>query len=143
VKILNGIYFRLHKLMEQLSHHTAAGEAQLDVTTRIHRDCIKLFFANNEEQRFTGFQHTKFCISCLFEPAYHTMSCGHSFCKECIKAYGQSRTKMIVELYECPITSNSSVLGFRKSTSVFIWGHSRSIYVRPDDAGVRMLSLDE
>jgi hypothetical protein len=142
-KFLNGIYFRLHHLMDQLSHETVAGEDQLDPASRIHREHIKLFFASDEEQRFIGFQRTKFCMSCLFERAYLTMSCGHSFCKECMKAYGKVRSNTVVELHECPITANSSRLGFSKSTPVFLWGHSRSVYVRPDDAGLRVLSLDE
>jgi hypothetical protein len=143
VKILNGIYFGLHHLLERLSHHGAAAEAQLDAAARINLDCVKAFLGNNEDRGFTGFQLTPFCISCLFEPAYSTLPCGHSFCKDCARAYGRSRTETVVELYECPIHPNSSLPMFRHSGSTFIWGQSRSIYIMPKDAGIRMLSLDE
>jgi hypothetical protein len=143
MRILNRIYFVLHHLLERFSHRNITAEAQLDTAATIHLDSVKTFFGNNEKQGFTGFQLTVFCISCLFEPAYSTLPCGHSFCKECIRAYGQCRTKTVIELYECPIHPNSSLPVFTPSASTFIWGQSRSIYIAPEDAGIRMLSLDE
>jgi Zinc finger, C3HC4 type (RING finger) len=142
VKILNRIYFGLHHLLERLSHQNVS-EAQLDAAARIHLHNLKAFLGSNEKEGFTGFQLTMFCISCLFQPAYSTLPCGHSFCKECIRAYGLSRTKTVVELYECPIHPNSSLPVSRHSGSTFVWGQSRSIYITPKDARIRMLSLDE
>lgn len=138
-QILNGIYFRLHHLLERLSRHSASMKAQLDAVAKIHLSNLKTFFGDNEMQ---GFQLAKFCISCLVEPAYSIMPCGHSFCKECIRAYGRSRSKTVVELYECPIHSKSSP-PVKSLSSAFVWGQSRSIYIAPRDAGMRMLSLDE
>jgi hypothetical protein len=133
LKILNRVYFRFHHLLERLAFYTVSGEDPVDAAIRIHRDdVLKGFFSQNEDQGFTGFQRTTFCISCLFGPAHHTLSCGHTFCTDCIKSYGRRKTKTIIEIDECLLHSDP---GRRRQT--------QSIYIRPDDSGMRILCLDE
>jgi hypothetical protein len=132
-RILNKIYFVLHHLMDNLSRSSRPGETQLNAAARIHRDeILGPFFDLNERQGSNVFQHTKFCPSCLFETASHTLACGHTVCPECIKAYGQWKNKTVVEISECPIGTHHG------------GEHPiRSIYFKPAEAGLRILSLDE
>ncbi|OCK81310.1 hypothetical protein K432DRAFT_425035 [Lepidopterella palustris CBS 459.81] len=131
--ILNKIYFVLHHLLDNLSNSSRPGETQLDTASRIHRDeILNPFFNANERGRFTEFQNAKFCSSCLFEAVYHTLPCGHSLCRECIKAYGLWKSKTVVEVLRCPLSAHSR-----------IQQQSRSIYLKPNEAGLRILCLDD
>jgi hypothetical protein len=51
-------------------------------------------------------------------------------CTPCLKAYGRSEGRTIVRIHECPFES---------------YGRSqpRSIYIKPESAGIRMLVLDK
>jgi Zinc finger, C3HC4 type (RING finger) len=129
--ILNGIYFRLHHLLDRQSHVDNMEESQFDVAARIHQE-IALQFSNLKEQGFVGFQYTIFCILCLFKPARHTLSCGHSFCTACIRVYGHMKGKTVTELYGCPLHYDSDPER-----------RKQSIYIKPEHAGIRILSLDE
>lgn len=131
--IVNGIYFRLHHLLEQLASYTSLGVTSDAASILIHQDdVLKGFFGLNERHLYTGFQHTDFCMSCIIGSAYHILHCGHSLCKDCIKAYGKYKTKTIIDLSECPLHADRAA---RRRPEL--------IYIRPDDCGVRALCLDE
>jgi hypothetical protein len=133
--ILNRIYYRLHHLMELLSSQVSTGESLTDVAARIHREhVLRPFFSQMEDIGSSIFQHTKYCVSCLFEPAHHILSCGHSFCKHCINAYGSHTTNNTVEIDECPLHPYSSSL-----SRVRI----HSVHVKPDESGMRILFLED
>jgi hypothetical protein len=131
--ILNRVYFRLHRLLERLSNYNRARLDENQGAAIIHRnEVLRPFIVEAEEQGLTIFKRSRFCVSCLFKTAAHTMPCGHSFCKECSRAYGIHRSRTIVELHECSLHSRSYVLPQRQT-----------IYIKPEMAGIRILSLDE
>jgi hypothetical protein len=133
--ILNRIYYRLHYLMELLSSQISTSESLIEVAARIHREhVLRPFFSQMNDLGDKIFQHTKYCVSCLFEPAHHILSCGHSFCKHCINAYGNHTTNSTVEVDECPLHTYSPTL-----SRVRI----HSVHVKPDEAGMRILFLED
>lgn len=130
-KILNRIYFRLHHLLERFSGYSPGENTHLELATMLHRDETLHRFFTEKQGDLATFHNTKFCLSCLVEKSYYSMPCGHSLCRECIKAFGRSRSKTVIEVADCPFHEQSQT----SSTS-------RPIYVRPDEAGIRILSLE-
>ena len=127
-----GVYFGLQHLLDQLTSCVTRGESQHEAAHRIHRDDILSAFYQPPESRPINFQIHDVCLSCLFVPPEHALSCGHILCTACVKAYGRAKDKIRVEMLECPLEANS-------------YGRClpRTIYIKPDTAGIRVLSLDE
>jgi hypothetical protein len=69
------------------------------------------------------------CLACLQRIPEHKLSCGHMFCEKCCVSLGKSITRdpHSYELTQCPLCSNSCYTKVR---------------VRPNTAGVRVLSID-
>jgi hypothetical protein len=127
-----GVYFSLRHLLERLTSCVNRGESQYKAAHRIHRDDILSIFYQPPENRPVKFNVHDVCLSCLFEAPEHSLSCGHVLCTACVKVYGRMKDKTMVEMLECPLETNS----YRRCLP-------RTIYIKPDTAGVRVLSLDE
>ena len=127
-----GVYFRLQHLLDRLTSSVTQGESQHEAAHRIHRDDILSVFYQSSDNRPVKFHIHDVCPSCLFKPPEHALSCGHILCTACVKAYGRIKDNTRVEMLECPLEANS-------------YGRClpRTIYIKPETAGVRVLSLDE
>ncbi|KAF2803679.1 uncharacterized protein BDZ99DRAFT_546125 [Mytilinidion resinicola] len=132
--ILDKIYFVLHHLLDSLSKCGQPGESQPATAHRLHRDEVLRPFYESIERTNAGtrFQSTKFCPSCLFEQVYQVLPCGHAFCRHCIQAYGWWQSKTILEVSQCPLTDRCRFPDRGYTT-----------YIKPEDAGLRILALDE
>jgi hypothetical protein len=126
------VYFSLRNLLEQLTTCVSRGEAQYKAAHRIHCEDTLSAFYQSPDKLAVKFHMHDVCLSCLFEAPEHSLSCGHVLCTACVKAYGRIKNKTTVEMLECPLETNS----YRRCLP-------RTIYIKPDTAGVRVLSLDE
>ena len=68
---------------------------------------------------------------CLFERPEHTLPCGHMLCSVCVRSYGESKNDLLVEMHNCPLEFEAPPLR-----------HPIAIYLKPDAASSRVLSLD-
>jgi hypothetical protein len=126
------IYTRLRCLLERLAELEGSGESQETAALQIHRDDILKFFYKKTS---AGHKHKwplKVCLSCLFNPPEHALSCGHVLCTACAKGYGRSRDKTTIQILECPL-DDLSKLPCR----------TQVIHLKPESAGARILTLDE
>ena len=71
------------------------------------------------------------CFSCLRELPEHPLPCGHVLCTPCIEACGKRHGKSTVLLESCPLHSDANS-----------WISPWEINIKPQYAGVRILSLD-
>jgi hypothetical protein len=95
----------------------------------IHRERMEVFFTEvGGAQRYIS--HLT-CFCCLKNVPEHPLQCGHILCSVCVRAYGQQRGDLAVTLESCPL---------HHTTSQF--GEPWRIALKPDYAGVRILSLD-
>ena len=132
-KFLTGVYVRFRHLLERLAELETLGETQESTALHIHReDILRFFFSQNRSFKGKPIINTKVCLSCLFYPPEHALSCGHVLCTVCTKAYGRLIGKNIVQIQECPLDDES-----------LEQCQPRIIHLKPDCAGVRILTLDE
>jgi hypothetical protein len=126
-----GVYFRLEHLLGQLADCIRQGESQEAAAAKIHRESlVKFFHKPSKESAAIILQNRSVCWCCLFEGPEHTLSCGHVLCTPCLKAYGRPEGRNIIRIHECPFESYGRY-------------PPRSIYIKPETAGIRMLVLDE
>jgi hypothetical protein len=130
-ELLAGVYFRVECLLDQLADCTRRGESQEGAAAEMHRSNILEFFRKpSNRNRSINLHDHSVCWCCLFEAPEHVLSCGHVLCTPCVKAYGRHETRTSVRIHECPFESSTGC-------------QSRSIYILPETAGIRMLVLDE
>jgi hypothetical protein len=126
-----GVYFRLEHLLSQLADCTRQGEPQEAATAKMHRtNLLEFFHKPPNESESTNLQNHSVCWCCLFETPEHALSCGHVLCTPCLKSYGRAEARTIVQIYECHLESYGRC-------------QPRSIYIKPEAAGIRILVLDE
>lgn len=126
------VYTRLRCLLERLAELEISGETQEVAALQIHRDDILRFFYRKTGAKHKRTMNLKMCLSCLFNPPEHALSCGHVLCTACAKGYGRSRGKNTIQILECPL-DDLSKLPCRPQV----------IHLKPESAGVRILTLDE
>lgn len=71
------------------------------------------------------------CFSCLRELPEHPLPCGHVLCTPCVEAYGRRSGKSTILIASCPLHSSATR-----------WVTPWEINIKPQYAGVRILSLD-
>jgi hypothetical protein len=126
------VYSQLHRLMELLQERTRNGESQESAAKAIHRELtLAEFYGNSLNAKRRLHQSHSICLCCLFERPEHFLPCGHILCTSCVKTYGQMRGKTLVEIHDCPLDFNTSM---RRRPGI--------IYLKPESAGSRVLSLD-
>ena len=107
-------------------------EIEVDAAAEIHKNSVMKHFYNHAANAGGhAFISHSTCFSCLFEPPEHALPCGHVLCTSCLKAYGHSKGKFVVEIEGCPIESLSN-----PQTQVC------KVIMKPADAGIRVLTLD-
>lgn len=126
-----GVYYILEELLRQLPGNAEQEKLQRAAAITLHRDNIQEFLhtPGGKENKIINLSDKRVCWSCLFEPPEHTLSCGHVLCTPCVKEYGQSVSRTIVQIRGCPFEAN------RESKP-------QSIYFKPEAAGIRALVLD-
>jgi hypothetical protein len=127
------VYSRLLRLMERLAELETYGETQEGAALLIHReDILRFFFGGNTRGEDKTLLKLKVCLSCLFNPPEHPLSCGHVLCTACARGYGRSKGKYTIQILECPL-DNVSMKPCQP----------RLVQLKPDSAGVRVLALDD
>lgn len=128
------VYSRFDELLKRLrSRVQEGGELEPQAAAEIHKDDIMVqFYSHSARGRPEAFISHTTCFSCLFEPPEHALSCGHILCTSCLRAYGHSRGRTMVEIDGCPM---------EQSTRRSRYGSWR-VFLKPDAAGLRILTLD-
>ncbi|CAN9415920.1 unnamed protein product [Alternaria alternata] len=127
---LNSLKTRLHDVQEELERKEDSSEetGPLGPIRRLHARNISSFYrAVGGASKFNS--HAT-CLCCLMRPPEHVLRCGHVLCTECVKAFGTVRN-YTMEMKECPLHIDDCN-----------WKNSWRIRIKPDFAGVRILSLD-
>jgi hypothetical protein len=130
---LDTIYGWFQGFMGKVSQLSQQGHSRIEVASAIHRDdVLSSHYPTTDNGDPPGLRHTSFCICCLFGTPEAVLSCGHMLCRDCLQAYSTTKSKNVIEILECPLEINHQVLV-----------EPRAIYLRPDAAGVRVLSLNK
>ncbi|OWY57034.1 zinc ion binding protein [Alternaria alternata] len=127
---LNSLKSRLHDVQEELERKDDSSEetGPLGPIRRLHARNISSFYrAVGGASKFNS--HAT-CLCCLMRPPEHVLRCGHVLCTECVKAFGTVRN-CTMEMKECPLHIDDCN-----------WRYPWRIRMKPDFAGVRILSLD-
>jgi hypothetical protein len=127
----NEVYLFLDQLLRDLPRNNSSdGKPEVKAATNQHKPKIlRPFFSHvlegNETYEFSS--HTV-CLCCLLDVPEHSLPCGHVLCTRCLRAYGTVTKEHNVEFLKCPI--DGKVL----DCALF--------RLKPDDCGVRILTLD-
>ena len=131
--VLDNIFAWFHGLMDKLSQLSRQGHSRLSAASVLHRDdVLSSHYPPDKNGEPVGLRHTTFCICCLFGTPETLLVCGHMLCRNCIQDYGLLKGQNLVEVHECPLGSNG-----------YTTPKPRSIYLRPEAAGVRVLALNK
>lgn len=128
-------FFRLQELLDILQLRKTPRNDETRVAAEIHRDDVMAYFYRHasDDGKPDRYNSHSVCFCCLLGPPEHALPCGHVLCTQCVTMYGHprpgSRNETIIEY--CPL----EVQAIRASQP---W----SIYIKPDAAGVRILTLD-
>jgi predicted acylesterase/phospholipase RssA/energy-coupling factor transporter ATP-binding protein EcfA2 len=127
------VYGALVKLLEKL-HGAIGGSTHLELeeAANIHRDLVLRNFFQHLNGPHDFISHTA-CFSCLVAPPEHPLPCGHVLCTPCVKAFGMSRGKTVVQMVYCPLHATTNEAEFDPSFAITI---------KPPGAGARILTLD-
>ena len=135
------VYSRLDESLKLLHERVqGGGEIEAEAAAEIHKDTVMTHFYKHAQQAKAGseagtvpFTSQSTCFSCLVEPPEHALPCGHILCSSCIRAYGRPcpTAKNVVEIHDCPI-----------ETLTRPRYHTWKVFLKPADAGIRILTLD-
>ena len=126
------VYSHLHHYMELLQQRIQVGDSQEDAAKSIHREItLPKFYGKSLNGNSRLYQNNSVCLCCLFERPEHFLPCGHILCTSCIKTYGKMKGKTIIEVHDCPLDLTTSL---RHQPGI--------VYLKPESAGCRVLSLD-
>jgi hypothetical protein len=124
------VYIRLNELLQLLRITTQdLKQSEREAAASIHREKVmrNFFTHSNRAQKDTFISHSA-CFSCLFEPPEHGLPCGHVICTKCLQDFrSRISVRTFIEIEKCPICDED--LGWR-------------VVLKPDAAGVRILTLD-
>ncbi|KAF2475025.1 uncharacterized protein BDR25DRAFT_280671 [Lindgomyces ingoldianus] len=128
---MNSLKTRLAELQEDLKRVEEAGEELEDPLISIrkqHTENIARFFL--DVGGASHFSSHATCLCCLMKSPEHALRCGHVLCSNCIKSFGVVK-KTTIEMPFCPLHPFETM-----------WAQPWKIRMKPDFAGVRILSLD-
>lgn len=97
--------------------------------SRVHKRNVNKFYDKMGNPH--GFiSHSK-CFSCLDAAPEHSLPCGHVICTPCVSVAGESLRGGFVQLKSCPLVSHGEQ-----------WSIPWVSSIKPDQAGVRIMTLD-
>lgn len=96
----------------------------------------KIVYHNRKPRLWKMIYSSSTCYGCLYYSPQYVLPCGHAFCEECVRDFGQrgvqgSSTNVYTH-------EHCLLCGIRDATEGWPW----RIVLKPMSAGVRLLSLD-
>lgn len=123
------VFTFLKHLLGELQKNVSKSKTEEQVAAQIHKfKVIKPFYEHISQGGTPGLISHSTCFACLMASPEHALPCGHIICTPCLLAYGQRLDRDEIEITSCPLHSGR----------VSRW----IVYLKPDAAGVRVLSLD-
>lgn len=122
---------RLDQIRQTLQQEALSTEglSEHDLAPRLHLRYMNEFYSSLGSASLYLSQSACFC--CLREMAQHPLPCGHVLCTKCIKAHGTVTENYWIHLSHCPL--------HKAETD---WSDPFLVQLKPDTAGVRVLTLD-
>jgi hypothetical protein len=117
------------KLQGNLTQAPEGGTSYDAQLWRLHERTISLFFEDYEIRERVVSHYA--CFSCLMASPEHALPCAHSLCAECALAFGELEDDTTLTLKRCPFHPHDRT-----------WPTPWRIRLKPEFAGVRILSLD-
>lgn len=126
------VFIRLDGLLQLLrDRQVETRKPEVQAAAEIHRDTVlKNFYAHAMRGPHDSYISHTSCFCCLFESPEHSLPCGHVLCTSCLKAFGTTRKRNVMEIDCCPIDGHQFSSGR--------W----TVVLKPDTAGIRILTLD-
>jgi hypothetical protein len=113
--------------MSKIMRGEIAVEEQ-SLATDLHLQRISDFYSKLGD--LSIYRNHAACFSCLREVPEHPLPCGHVLCTPCVKAFAQRKNRVTYAMKCCPLHPLDR------------WDKEWDILVKPDLAGVRLLTLD-
>lgn len=108
---------------------TSFGAPDKSFALKVHGDAISTFYHSLGSA--TQFTHHGTCLCCLMGLPQYSLPCGHILCVQCVKLYGREHEGGVRTFKSCPLHPHAMFPSVP-------W----PIGLKPDAAGVRILSLD-
>lgn len=125
------VFEALEKLLKKLRVRIMQDPSMAEdkIAAQLHREAVMLpFYKHIDDVRNKSLVSHSTCFSCLMSPPQHALPCGHILCTPCLGAYG-TQERDAIEISTCPMHVDTT---FR----------SWKIFLKPEAAGVRILTLD-
>lgn len=124
------VFTFLKELLGELQKTIFKSQSEDQVAAQIHKtQVMRPFYQHISQGETPGLVSHSTCFCCLMASPEHPLPCGHIICTPCLLAYGQpADDRDAIEISSCP-------LHFGRT---FRW----IVYLKPAEAGVRVLSLD-
>jgi hypothetical protein len=116
----------LQSKIDQAAEGSKAGHAQLH---KLHKDTMTAFYIKFESRRRVVSHWA--CLCCLMNSPEHALPCAHTLCFDCAQSFGTREDDATLTLTSCPLHEHDEA-----------WRGAFRIRLKPDFAGVRILSLD-
>jgi len=124
------VYDALSDLLGELRESTSESELEDRVASQIHKSRVmERFYEHVVQGPNASLVNHSTCFMCLMRAPEHALPCGHIFCTPCLKAYGTDLDRDTIAIGACPLHYDAE---FR----------SCKIFLKPEQAGVRVLTLD-
>ena len=123
------VFHSLEQLLAQLREIITEYQPEDQVAAQVHRAKVMTHFYEHVAQgRTESLVSHSTCFSCLMGSPEHALPCGHVLCTPCLHAYGQPLERDVIEITSCPLHFDTN----------FRW----KVFLKPEAAGVRVLTLD-
>lgn len=113
--------------MSKMMRGEIAMEEQ-SAATELHLERINEFYSHLSAR--TNYANHAACFCCLREFPEHPLPCGHVLCTPCVRSFAHRKNTLSYTMEWCPLHRHE------------LWDEEWEIAVKPDLAGVRILTLD-
>jgi len=117
---------QLQSSIGQAAEGSKASQTQLQ---KLHKDIMTDFYKKFESGSRVVSHWA--CLCCLMNSPEHALPCAHILCSDCAESFGTREDDATLTLTSCPLHENDKT-----------WRRAYRIRLKPDFAGVRILSLD-
>ena len=117
---------QLQSTMAHAAEGRTVGETQL---WKLHKHIMATFY-KKFELHSPVVSHWA-CLCCLMSSPVHALPCAHILCSECAESFGTWEDDTTLTMNSCPLHEDDK-----------LWPSGWRIRMKPDFAGVRILSLD-